>query len=135
MLRLHLDGPPGLEPRGPIEVTVSIRNDNPWRGTGPQLAGGPSQEDVRATVWGPWRFSADGCDPRGRAVAPQNLHIGEWTQYALTPTLRPTWVTTGADRWQQDFQGAPVRVLVTARTGGDMWNVPLVISVTVDGAS
>ncbi|MFD5888238.1 hypothetical protein ACFWHQ_19955 [Streptomyces sp. NPDC060334] len=46
MLRLHLDGPPGLEPRGPIEVSVSIRNDNPWRGTAPQLAGGPLEIPV-----------------------------------------------------------------------------------------
>ncbi|AQW46544.1 hypothetical protein SHXM_00007 [Streptomyces hygroscopicus] len=39
MLRLHLEGPPGLLSHDAIEITVSIRNDNPHRGNGPQLAG------------------------------------------------------------------------------------------------
>lgn len=133
MLRLHLDGPPGLEPLGPIEVSVSIRNDNPWRGTGPQLAGTHSPEEVRATVWGPWRFSADGCDDRGRTVAPQHLLLGEWTQYGLTPTMPPTWFTAG--NWRQDFEGTPVRLQVTARAGTHEWNIPLEIPVTTRGSA
>ncbi|GGS33467.1 hypothetical protein Snoj_32360 [Streptomyces nojiriensis] len=130
LLRLHLDGPAGLEPRGPIEVTVSIRNDSSWRGHASPVAGGPLPEEVRATVWGPWRFSADGCDDRGRAIAPQELLVGEWTQYALTPTMPPTWMTIGTERWRQDYADAPVRLRVTARSGSSVWNVPLEIAAS-----
>ncbi|MGI5262295.1 hypothetical protein [Streptomyces angustmyceticus] len=89
MLRVHLEGPPGLLSHDAIQITVSIRNDNPHRGNGPQLAGTAAPEQVRAHIWGPWKFSADGRDDTGRTVAPQQLTVGEWTRYGLTPTTLP----------------------------------------------
>ncbi len=71
MLRVHLAGPPGSLSHGTIEITASLRNDNPHRGDAPQLAGAPIPEEVRAHIWGPWKFSADGRDDTGRTVAPQ----------------------------------------------------------------
>ncbi|SCE35143.1 hypothetical protein F558DRAFT_06245 [Streptomyces sp. AmelKG-A3] len=59
-----------------------------------QLAGAPTPEEVRAHIWGPWKFSADGRDDTGRTVAPQQMAIGEWTRYGLPPTTPPPWSTT-----------------------------------------
>ncbi|MFE2767963.1 hypothetical protein ACFXGD_17300 [Streptomyces albidoflavus] len=35
MLRVHLEGPPGLLSHGTIEITASLRNDNPHEAAGP----------------------------------------------------------------------------------------------------
>ncbi|WP_327575399.1 hypothetical protein [Streptomyces sp. NBC_00145] len=75
ILRVYLEGPLGLLSHDTLEITVSIRNDNPHRGNGPQLAGTATPEQVRAHIWGPWKFSADGRDETGRAVAPQHLAV------------------------------------------------------------
>ncbi|GAA4667987.1 hypothetical protein [Streptomyces youssoufiensis] len=135
MLRVHLEGPPGLLSHGAIEITTSVRNDNPHRGDGPPLAGIPTPEAVRAHIWGPWKFSADGCDDTGRTVAPQQLTIGEWTRYGLTPTLPPTWSATNTDDWRRDYANEPVRLSITARAKGGEWAVPLEIPVTVETAA
>ncbi|MFD4874577.1 hypothetical protein ACFWOB_14635 [Streptomyces sp. NPDC058420] len=86
MLRLHFEGPPGPLSHDAIEITVSVRNDSPHGGGGVQLAGSVTPEAVRAHIWGPWKFSADRRDETGRRVAAQQLAVGEWTRYALTPT-------------------------------------------------
>jgi hypothetical protein len=131
MLFLHIDGPPGLQAHGPLEYTVSIRNDSPWRGSAPQLAGGPDPQQVRAHVWGPWRFRADGCDENGRTVATQQLALGDWTQYGLAPTMPPQWWTLGTERWRGDYENAPVRLTITARSAaGETWTVQLEVPVS-----
>ncbi|MFE5549481.1 hypothetical protein ACFQ71_37505 [Streptomyces sp. NPDC056534] len=133
MLRVHLEGPPGLLSHDAIEITVSIRNDNPHRGNGPQLAGTATPEQVRAHIWGPWKFSADGRDDTGRTVAPQQLAVGEWTRYGLTPTNSPAWSTTSTPDWLRDYADAPVRLSITARSKGSVWTVP--VPVTTEGTA
>ncbi|WP_236246977.1 hypothetical protein [Streptomyces sp. CC210A] len=135
MLRVHLEGPPGLLSHDAIEITVSIRNDNPHRGNGPQLAGSATPEQVRAHIWGPWKFSADGRDDTGRTVAPQQLAVGEWTRYGLTPTTPPTWSTTSTPDWLRDYANDPVRLSITARSKGSEWAVPLEVPVTIEATS
>ncbi|MFJ2271808.1 hypothetical protein ACIOHO_36960 [Streptomyces sp. NPDC087849] len=135
MLRVQLEGPPGLLSHGAIEITASLRNDNPHRGDGPQLAGTPTPEEVRAHIWGPWKFSADGRDDTGRTVAPQQLMIGEWTRYGLTPTSPPLWSATNVDDWHRDYANEPVRLSITARSKGSEWIVPLEVPVTIEGTS
>ncbi|MFJ9551970.1 hypothetical protein [Streptomyces erythrochromogenes] len=135
MLRVHLEGPPGLLSHDAIEITASIRNDNPHRGNGPQLAGTATPEQVRAHIWGPWKFSADGRDDTGRTVAPQQLAVGEWTRYGLTPTTSPTWSTTSTPDWLRDYADAPVRLSITARSKGSVWTVPLEVPVTTEGTA
>ncbi|MFJ5787946.1 hypothetical protein [Streptomyces hydrogenans] len=137
MLRVHLEGPPGLLSHDAIEITVSIRNDNPHRGNGngPQLAGTPAPEDVRAHIWGPWKFSGDGRDDTGRTVAPQQLMVGEWTRYGLTPTTPPPWSTSSTQDWLSDYENDPVRLSITARSKGSTWTVPLEVSVTTEGTA
>ncbi|MFF3257766.1 hypothetical protein ACFYWO_01150 [Streptomyces sp. NPDC002932] len=134
MLRVHLEGPPGLLSHGSIEIATSLRNDNPHRGDGPHLAGTPTPEEVRAHIWGPWKFSADGCDDTGRTVAPQQLAIGEWTRYGLTPTP-PSWSASNADDWRRDYANEPVRLSITAKSKGSEWTVPLEVPVTIAAAS
>ncbi|MGC3000674.1 hypothetical protein ACPF8X_20515 [Streptomyces sp. G35A] len=135
MLRVHLEGPPGLLPHGKVEITVSIRNDNPHRGDGPQLAGTASLEEVRAHIWGPWKFSADGRDDTGRTVAPQHLAVGEWTRYGLIPTSPPTWSASATDDWRRDYANEPVRLSITARSKDSEWTVPLEAPVAMESAS
>ncbi|MFJ9668784.1 hypothetical protein ACIRPP_29950 [Streptomyces sp. NPDC101219] len=134
MLRVHLEGPPGLLSHDAVEITVSIRNDNPHRGSAPQLAGTPTPEEVRAHIWGAWKFSADGRDDTGRTVAPQQLAVGEWTQFGLTPTSPPSWSATTMDDWRSDYANTPVRLSITARSKGSEWTVPLEVPVTIQGA-
>ncbi|KOV93737.1 hypothetical protein [Streptomyces sp. NRRL B-3648] len=100
---------------------MSIRNDSPHRGNGPQLAGTATPEQVRAHIWGPWKFSADGCDDTGRTVAPQQLTVGEWTRYGLTPTTPPTWSASSTQAWLRDYANEPVRLSITARSKGSEW--------------
>ncbi|MFJ4633712.1 hypothetical protein [Streptomyces sp. NPDC088847] len=135
MLLVHLEGPPGLLSHDTVEITVSIRNDSPHRGGGPQLAGTESPETVRAHIWGPWKFSADGRDDTGRTVAAQQLAVGEWTRYALTPTTPPPWSTSGMDGWRRDYANQPVRLSITSRSQGNEWTVPLEVLVSIDSAS
>ncbi|MFI7246363.1 hypothetical protein [Streptomyces qinglanensis] len=134
-LRVHLEGPPGLLSHGAIEITASLRNDSPHRGDGPRLAGTPTPEEVRAHIWGPWKFSADGRDDTGRTVAPQQLAVGEWTRYGLTPSAPPPWSATTTDYWRRDYANEPVRLSITARSKGSEWTVPLEIPVTIEAAS
>lgn len=135
MLRVHFEGPPGLLSHDAVEISVSIRNDNPHRGSAAQLAGTPSPEEVRAHIWGAWKFSADGCDDTGRTVAAQQLAVGEWTRYGLTPTSPPLWSASTTDAWQADYASEPVRLSITARSQGSEWTVPLEVPVTIEGAS
>lgn len=135
MLRVHLEGPPGLLSHDAIEITVSVRDDNPHRGNGPQLAGTATPEQIRAHIWGPWKFSADGCDDTGRTVAPQELAVGEWTRYGLTPTTPPARSASSTQDWRRDYANEPVRLSITARSQGSEWTVPLEVPVTTDAGS
>ncbi|MER7196713.1 hypothetical protein CG723_41090 [Streptomyces sp. CB01635] len=116
ILRVYLEGPLGLLSHDTLEITVSIRNDNPHRGNGPQLAGTATPEQVRAHIWGPWKFSADGRDETGRAVAPQHLAVGEWARYGLTPTTPLTWSMSSTQNWLRDYANEPIRLSITARS-------------------
>ncbi|MBP2405769.1 hypothetical protein [Streptomyces syringium] len=135
MLRVHLEGPPGLLPHGAIEITASLRDDDPHQGEGPRLAGTPTPEEVRAHVWGPWKFSADDRDDTGWTVAPQQLAIGEWTRYGLTPTSPPLWSTSSTEDWHRDYASEPVGLSITARSKDSEWIVPLEVPVTIEGTA
>jgi hypothetical protein len=100
-LRVFLIGPPELERLDAL--TMTIRDDHPWRGQGPQLAGGPTPEQVARHIWGPYRFTpgtgpgADavrgipGADPTGRTTPTRGMPVGEELQFSLEPTLPPSW--------------------------------------------
>jgi hypothetical protein len=85
-LGVFLPGPPELERLDAL--TVTIRDDHPWRGQGTPLAGGPTPEQVAAQIWGPYRFipgtgpGADtvrgvpGADPAGPPPRPAGCPWG-----------------------------------------------------------
>jgi type II secretory pathway pseudopilin PulG len=70
-LGVFLSAPPELERLDAL--TVTIRDDHPWRGQGTPLAGGRTPEQVAAQIWGPYRFipgTGPGADSvRGSATA------------------------------------------------------------------
>ncbi len=99
-LGVFLSGPPELERLDAL--TVTIRDDHPWRGQGTPLAGGPIPEQVAAQIWGPYRFipgtgpGADhvggipGADPTGRTTPTGGMPAGEELPFFLEPTFPPS---------------------------------------------
>jgi hypothetical protein len=75
-----LEGKPALE-RGDA-VEIEIRDDGYTHGSG--LAGGPSQQDIDETIWGPYRFKSgiDGASTNGRKVPAAAMELGEWRKLA-----------------------------------------------------
>jgi hypothetical protein len=60
-----LAGPPGLHHLD--GVTVRIRDDYFRRGDGQLTAGCPSREEIKAHIWGPYRFRPHTGPDGGRA--------------------------------------------------------------------
>ncbi|GAA3251566.1 hypothetical protein [Nonomuraea helvata] len=117
-LKVWFNGPAAL---GELTVSVTIRNDKPRNST---LAGSPSQEEIDAQVWGPYRFvpHVDGADQHGRAAAPIKLLPGDGRQFSLQRTIAPSW--TREEWWRDEFKYAPVRVGLRCTSGDDdPWTV------------
>src|SRR5260370_33661982 len=96
-LGVFLSGPPELERLDAL--TVTIRDDHPWRGQGTPLAGGPIPEQVAAQIWGPYRLipgtgpGADpvggipGADPTGRTTPTGGRTLAPSFTLLTTPTV------------------------------------------------
>ncbi|MEU3466093.1 hypothetical protein ABZ721_39935 [Streptomyces sp. NPDC006733] len=54
-------------------------------------------------------------------VALQQLEIGEWTRYGLTPITPPPWSASTTDTWHRDYASAPVRLSITAKSASGQW--------------
>jgi hypothetical protein len=119
-LRVMLVGPPGLDRLD--RMTVTIRNDQFRRGEGHQEhMGGPTQEEVRRHIWGPYRFTphtgpgnarADSTGRENAYEAP--LPLGEDLGYQLEHTMPGHWM---AGMTQQDWlreRGTVIRIAFTA---------------------
>lgn len=98
-LEIKLIGPPSL---GRLDgLTVTIRDDNPWLAEATSLASGPSAEEVRKQIWGPYRFTpgtgpgADpvrgipGADRDGHSTPTGGMPVGETLPFFLEPVTRP----------------------------------------------
>jgi hypothetical protein len=142
-LRVFLAGPPELERLDAL--TVTIRDDNPWRSQGTPLAGGPTSEQVAAQIWGPYRFipgtgpGADsirgipGADPTGRTTPTGGLPVGEELPFFLEPTFPPPWSQQPQDNWLKE-RGPVVRLrLECHRDGWDPWTLTCEIDTSGDG--
>jgi hypothetical protein len=130
-LQLFLVGPPDL---GRLDgLTVSIRDDHPWRGQGTPLAGGPTPEQVAAQIWGPWRFTpgtgpgADpvrgipGADETGRITPTGGMPMGEGLPFSLEPTWPPQWSQQAQPDWLRE-RGTLLRLrLECIRDGEEPW--------------
>jgi hypothetical protein len=138
-LAVYLLGPPELERLD--RLTVSIRDDHPWRAQGRPLAGGPTPEQVAEQIWGRWRFTpgtgpgADpvrgipGADPTGRTTPTGGLPVGEELPFQLEPTWAPPWSHQSLDSWQQQV-GPWLRLrLECYRDGQPPWVLPAEILI------
>lgn len=101
---------------------MTIRNDDFMRGEGTILAGGPTREQVKEQIWGPYRFTpATGPGEKARAdgtgrVTPYEslLLLGEELLFQLEPTTPPSWsIGTSQDQWRQD-RGEAIRLAFDA---------------------
>ena len=132
-MTVFLAGPPEL---GRLDgLTVTIRNDHPWRGQGRPLAGGPKPEQVAAQIWGPYCFTpgtgpgADsvrgipGADRDGRTPPTGGMPVGEALPFFLEPTRPPSWSQQPLDAWRQQV-GTMLRLeLQCQREGREPWTV------------
>jgi hypothetical protein len=119
-------GPPGLDRLGTL--IVRIRDDHYRRGEGQQLAGGPTDDEIKAQIWGPWRFRPGTgpdnqlADKTGRVTAyGLPLPVGEELPFLLEPTTPPPWATsTSPQQWQTE-RGNIIRLVIAARRADHGW--------------
>ncbi|WP_155059115.1 hypothetical protein [Streptomyces blattellae] len=121
-------GPPALERLDAVEI--EIRDDGYTHGSG--LAGGPSQQDIDETIWGPYRFKPgiDGASTNGRKVPAAAMELGEWRKLALEQSFAAA--RTDGTYWRNRYAGAPVRLSVRCRREGRQ---PWVLTYNVDVAN
>jgi hypothetical protein len=113
-LQVALTGPPGLSHLDGL--TVRIRNE------GQLLAAGPTREQIRAQIWGPWMFTPGTGPDEARADSTgrvteyrEQLVVGQELSFQLEPTMRPTWATsTTQEDWQRE-PGTVLRLAIDAR--------------------
>jgi len=118
-LRVTLVGPPGLDRLD--RLTAAIRNDHFRRGEGyPERMGGPTAEQVKAHIWGPYHFTpATGpddarADSTGRTtVYDTPIPTGEQLVYQLEHTLPGSWMQMSQPDWTRQ-QGTLIRLAFTA---------------------
>jgi len=132
-LRVLLIGPPEL---GRLDaLTVTIRDDHPWRGQGTPLAGGPTPEQVAKQIWGPYRFTpgtgpgasavrgVPGADETGRSTPTGGMPVGEELTFFLEPTDPPRWSQQPRENWRRE-RGTVLRLqLECQREGWEPWSL------------
>lgn len=142
-LLIYLLGPAELERLDAL--TVSIRDDHPWRGEGTPSAAGPAPEQVKRQVWGRWMFrsgtgpGADrtrgvpGADETGRTTPTGGMPVGEELPFFLDPTSPPSWSHQDLQAWQEQM-GPYLRLrLECVREGQKPWMLTAEIMVDEEG--
>jgi hypothetical protein len=106
------------------ELAVTVRNDHAWRGRGPEIAAGPSPEQIAAHVWGPLRFApgsappgGTGPDEHGRTSIARGVPVGESVMFVMEPTRPPKWSASSLTDWQREM-GALLRLELTCQAPG-----------------
>jgi hypothetical protein len=127
---VELIGPPSLDRVD--ELTLTIRNDYHRRGDGPRLAISPSEEEVKAHIWGPYKLArgvsgVDGAlpDATGRTITYPDLPLGEVHLFVLEPTYPARWMQgyTHAE-WLRD-RGTVIRFeLKATHSEYGTWRLP-----------
>lgn len=130
-LSVRLVGPLPLCHLDEIRIAIAQSDDMSRVAT---LAGGPTQEELDAQVWGPLRFAhgADGADVNGKTVAPFSLEVGKGRPFSVERTRPPLW-QAGDDRdtrWRGEWLNKPMRLVLTCRREGfEAWTVPREVEV------
>lgn len=134
-LRVMLVGPPGLDHLD--SLTVRIRDDHFRRGEGMLLAGGPSREQVKNHIWGPYMFTPGTgpdearADGTGRVTAYEaSLPVGEELPFQLEQTRPGSWMgNMSQEDWQRQ-RGTVIRLAIDAtHNEHGTWTLPCEIDV------
>jgi len=137
-LRVMLTGPPGLDRIDGL--TVKVRDDHFRRGEGNLLAGGPTSEQIKAHVWGPYRFRPgtgpdnSRADVDGRAtIYDTELPIGEELPYLLERTRPPDWATSMTQEQWNTQRGPVIRIVLEAwHDDHGRWILPCEVDLSAD---
>lgn len=134
-LRVMLLGPPGLDHLD--AVTVRIRDDHFRRGEGLLLAGGPTREQVKTHIWGPYMFTPGTgpdearAEPTGRVTEYKaELPVGEELPFQLDPTRPGSWMTgMSQEDWQRQ-RGTVIRLAIDAiHAQHGKWTLPCEVDI------
>lgn len=113
-LRAMLVGPTGLERID--QLTVIVRDDHFRRGDWQPRPAGPTQEQIREQIWGPFHFTPNTGPDQARAdatgrttVYDHELPVGEELPFQLEPTWPPPWSQMNSDDWKRQ-RGQTVRL-------------------------
>jgi hypothetical protein len=106
------------------EVTVTILDETGKDHWGGGLPTNVTQDEAAAFVWGPWEFLtaaavqiASNRESRPRPYVRPNGK--NWDLLPLTRTRPGRWMSTySQEQWQGDFEGQPIRLLITCRREG-----------------
>ncbi|MGI5213415.1 hypothetical protein [Plantactinospora sp. CA-290183] len=134
-MRVMLLGPSGLDRLD--RLTIVVRNDHFRRGEGYLNPAGPSAEEIRQHIWGPYRFVPGTgpddaqADTTGReTVYEDQLPVGEELPYEMEPTGPGHWMTgTTPEQWRNE-RGNVIRLGFAAEHAEHgMWYLPCEIDV------
>jgi hypothetical protein len=134
-LWVMLLGPPTMDRVD--SLTVKIRDDHFRRGDGCLLAGGPTREQIKEQIWGPYRFTPGVApdqarsDRTGRVIVYEtSVPVGEDLPVQLEPTSRSEWATaTSPEDWRRE-QGTVIRLVFLAEhTQHGKWTLPAEIDI------
>lgn len=134
-LRVMLLGPPGLDHLDAL--TARIRDDHFRRGEGMLLAAGPSREEIKDHIWGPYMFTPGTgpdearADRTGRVTAyDAELPVGEELPFQLEQTRPGRWMAgMSQEDWQRQ-RGTVVRLAIDAvHNQHGTWTLPCEIEV------
>lgn len=118
-LHLELQSPRGIEHLD--EVKVEILDDRRYTQTGPS----PTQEQLDAIIWGPFRFRPlHGASEDRRSWGPFPLQQFEKINMPMESSARPSWIEN-ADDWMHRYGDGPFRCRIHCRRGDYDWIVPM----------
>jgi hypothetical protein len=137
-LRVMLTGPTGLDRIDGL--TVKIRDDHFRRGEGTLTAGGPAREEIKAQVWGPYRFRPGTGPDEARAddggrvtVYRAELPIGEELPYFLERTRPPLWARSMSQEQWNEQRGPVIRIALEAwHNDHGRWILPCEVDLSAD---
>jgi hypothetical protein len=134
-LGVMLLGPPGLDHLD--MATLRIRDDHFRRGEGTLLAAGPTREQIKDHIWGPYMVTPGTGPDEARAdrtgrvtVYEAALPVGEELPFQLEPTRPGSWMTgMSQEDWQRQ-RGTVIRLAIDAtHVQHGTWTLPCEVDV------
>jgi hypothetical protein len=117
-LVVKLTGPRDVERYDRIRLTVCDDRERT-----PGVAGGMTAEQIRETVWGPFRLrpGCDGADAEGRYAEQPGRDVTDSWAFSIDPTLPPADYGGGEVEWRRAYATLPMRLRVEIGLGDQSW--------------